>query len=93
MTIKEFKDWLEKNKGKQFSVKFFKRDGSLREMKCLYGVQEGLIKNPYNPGLDFKAHDLICVWSIGDEQYKSFREGSITEVLLPEHFGWEVITR
>ena len=63
--------------GRFFSVKFRKKDGTLRKMLARRGVKKNLQGNPrYNPA----DYNLLVVWSVNDEAYRSIHIPSILEV-------------
>lgn len=63
--------------GRFFSVTFRKRDGSLRKILARRGVKRNLKGNPrYNPA----DHNILIVWSVNDEAYRSIRVDRILEV-------------
>lgn len=63
--------------GRFFSVTFRKKDGSLRKMIARRGVKRNLQGNPrYNPS----DYNLLVVWSVNDEAYRSVNLNTILEV-------------
>ena len=63
--------------GRFFSVTFRKKDGSLRKMTARLGVKRDIQGNPrYNPA----DYNLLVVWSVNDEAYRSIHIPSILEV-------------
>jgi hypothetical protein len=63
--------------GRFFSVTFRKKDGSLRKMIARRGVKRNLQGNPrYNPA----DYNLLVVWSINDEAYRSINLNTVLEV-------------
>ena len=63
--------------GRFFSVTFRKKDGTLRKMIARRGVKKNLQGNPrYNPS----DYNLLVVWSVNDEAYRSIHIPSILEV-------------
>lgn len=66
--------WIADNKGKDFAVRFIKKDGSIRLMNCQTGVQDTdiLLPEPIRPGLDFKKLGLIGVYDMDLKQYRCF---------------------
>ena len=85
ITLKDAVDTIESYRGKKenniISVRFMKKDGSIREMHCKVGYDDGtLVKNPQNKGLDFKAKGLIGVYDIDKNEYRSFRIDSLIEI-------------
>lgn len=72
MKLEEAVKWIEESNGKIFSVKFFKRtDGSIRTMTCRRGVSSHLVAGPKRPGLDFKKNELIPVFDMQKQKYRS----------------------
>jgi len=62
------------------SVKFTKKDGSERVMKCT--LMEGIIK-PHEKTTEREKkvnEDLISVWDVEKDAWRSFRYDSILEV-------------
>ena len=63
--------------GRFFSVTFRKKDGSLRKMTARLGVKRVIQGNPrYNPA----DYNLLVVWSVNDNAYRSIHIPSILEV-------------
>ena len=63
--------------GRFFSVTFRKKDGSLRKMTARLGVKRDIQGNPrYNPA----DYNLLVVWSVNDNAYRSIHIPSILEV-------------
>jgi hypothetical protein len=65
------------NDGRIFSVTFIKADGSTRKMLARTGVCKNLKNNPrYNPA----NYNLLVVWSMRDNAYRSINIDRIQEV-------------
>lgn len=63
--------------GRFFSVTFRKKDGSLRKMIARRGVKRNIQGNPrYNPA----DYNLLVVWSVNDEAYRSINLNTVLEV-------------
>ena len=63
--------------GRFFSVTFRKKDGTIRKMLARRGVKRNLQGNPrYNPD----DYNLLVVWSVNDEAYRSIKINRILEV-------------
>ncbi len=63
--------------GRFFSVTFRKKDGTIRKMVARRGVKRNLQGNPrYNPA----DYNLLVVWSVNDEAYRSINLNTILEV-------------
>ena len=63
--------------GRFFSVTFRKKDGTLRKMIARRGVKRNLQGNPrYNPS----DYNLLVVWSVNDEAYRSVNLNTVIEV-------------
>lgn len=69
---------IEQTKGKFFTVKFIKKDGTLRQMTCRTGVSKGVT----GKGLDFdpKAKGLRVVWAMDAEGYRMINLAQVTEL-------------
>lgn len=72
--------WIKENREKEFVVRFMKRNGDIRQMKCVYGIEKNLVNNPNNPGLDHESKGLICVYDLEKEAYRSFHVGELREI-------------
>jgi len=73
--MKVSKNYLDN--GRFFSVTFRKKDGTIRKMTARRGVKKNLQGNPrYNPA----DYNLLVVWTVGDEAYRSIKISSILEV-------------
>ena len=65
------------NDGRIFSVTFIKADGSTRKMLARTGVRKSLKNNPrYTPA----DYNLLVVWSMRDNAYRSINIDRIQEV-------------
>ena len=65
------------NDGRIFSVTFIKADGSTRKMLARTGVRKNLKNNArYNPA----NYNLLVVWSMRDNAYRSINIDRIQEV-------------
>lgn len=69
---------IEQTKGKFFTVKFIKKDGTLRQMTCRTGVSKGVT----GKGLDFdpKEKGLRVVWAMDAEGYRMINLAQVTEL-------------
>ena len=69
---------IEQTKGKFFTVKFIKKDGTLRKMTCRTGVSKGVT----GKGLDFdpKEKGLRVVWAMDAEGYRMINLAQVTEL-------------
>jgi len=73
--MKVSKNYLDN--GRFFSVTFRKKDGTIRKMLARRGVKRNLQGNPrYNPD----DYNLLVVWSVNDEAYRSIKINRILEV-------------
>ena len=73
--MKVSKNYLDN--GRFFSVTFRKKDGTIRKMLARRGVKRNLQGNPrYNPD----DYNLLVVWSVNDEAYRSINLNTILEV-------------
>lgn len=82
MKLKDALEWMKENKEIQFAVKFIKKDKTIRIMNCMTGIQADLIKNPYRPGLDFKAHDLVGVYDTDAKEYRCFSKDKLLAIKI-----------
>jgi hypothetical protein len=83
MSLENAIKWIKNpaNKGLQFEVKFIKKNGDPRIMKCEAGyVSPDLVKNPYNPGVNFAEHNLVCVWDTEASGYRSFSKDRLLSI-------------
>jgi len=69
---------IDDTKGKFFTVKFIKKDGTLRRMTCRTGVSKGVT----GKGLAFepKEKGLKVVWSTDAEGYRMINLAQVTEI-------------
>ena len=69
---------IERTNGKFFTVKFVKKDGTLRRMTCRTGVSKGVT----GKGLAFepKEKGLKVVWSTDAEGYRMINLAQVTEI-------------
>lgn len=82
-TRKEALEFIRDLGGKIFSVKFIKRtSGELREMVCRQGVKRDLAENPTKPGVDFKANELIPVFDMKADAYRSIPIEGIRDIKI-----------
>jgi hypothetical protein len=68
-TLELAKSAIENSNGRIFSVKFLKKDGTVRDMTCRLGVK----KHVKGVGLNYcpQEHDLITVFDMGKKDYRS----------------------
>jgi WYL_2, Sm-like SH3 beta-barrel fold len=69
------------------SVKFTKTDGSIRVMDCT--LREDVVPpSPLFPGEEKKQKkanpDVVAVWSLGDNAWRSFRKDSVIDFIIIE---------
>jgi len=71
---------LSSNKGQFFSVKFVKKDGSIRKMTCRKGVKKGLTGGgaKYNP----VEKGLISVYDVAKGAYRTVNFDTLLEFKL-----------
>ena len=62
-------------------VTFKKVDGDIRKMLCT--LQEGVI--PKTTGKKKENKDVLAVWDLGKNDWRSFRVDSIKRVQIVEH--------
>lgn len=87
MHISDALHYIRNTKGKFFSVRFIKRsDGSVREMNARTGVKKHLVKNPSKSGIDFKKNDLISVYDVKEEGYRSIPMEGIREIKIGDEW-------
>jgi hypothetical protein len=69
---------IERTNGKFFTVKFIKKDGTLRQMTCRTGVSKGVT----GKGLSFepKEKDLRVVWAMDAEGYRMINLENVSEI-------------
>ena len=78
-----FRELIEATNGQIFSVKFKKRTtGEIREMVCRTGVTKHLTENPTREGVDAKKNNLIHVWDLQANGYRSISLEGIIEVKI-----------
>ena len=81
-------EFIQQTNGRIFSIKFIKRsDGSIREMVCRTGVTSH-IKGTGKPR-DWKKHDLISVFDMKEQGYRSIPIEGIFEVKIQGE--WEQV--
>jgi hypothetical protein len=63
-------------------VKFTKLDGSIREMRCT--LKEDLLPPVNKPTMTGRVPNpnVVSVWSVDDEGWRSFRKDSVLEFTL-----------
>jgi len=84
-------NFIKGTNGKFFSLKFIKRtDGTLREMLARTGVKKGLAENPSKPGTDFGANNLIAVFDVQKDAYRSIPIEGIKEIMIDGE--WHAVT-
>ncbi len=76
--IRSLSQDIDNTNGKFFTVKFIKKDGTLRKMTCRTGVSKGVT----GKGLAFepKEKGLKVVWSTDAEGYRMFNLAQVTEI-------------
>jgi hypothetical protein len=76
--IRSLSQDIDRTNGKFFTVKFIKKDGTLRKMTCRTGVSKGVT----GKGLAFepKEKGLKVVWSTDAEGYRMFNLAQVTEI-------------
>lgn len=76
-------EFIENSDGKIFGIKFVKRTtGELRQMVARTGVKSKLAENPTKPGIDFKKNNLIPVYDMQKEEYRSISKEGIVEIMI-----------
>jgi hypothetical protein len=75
--IRSLSQDIDRTNGKFFTVKFIKKDGTLRRMTCRTGVSKGVT----GKGLAFepKEKGLKVVWSTDAEGYRMINLAQVTE--------------
>lgn len=82
-TLREALKFIHESNGKIFSIKFIKRTtGELREMVARTGVKAHLVENPSKPGTDFKSNELIAVFDMQAQSYRSIPIEGIREIKM-----------
>jgi hypothetical protein len=76
--IRSLSQDIDRTNGKFFTVKFIKKDGTLRRMTCRTGVSKGVT----GKGLAFepKEKGLKVVWSTDAEGYRMINLAQVTEI-------------
>ena len=76
--IRSLSQDIDRTNGKFFTVKFIKKDGTLRKMTCRTGVSKGVT----GKGLAFepKEKGLKVVWSTDSEGYRMINLAQVTEI-------------
>ena len=76
--IRSLSQDIDRTNGKFFTVKFIKKDGTLRRMTCRTGVSKGV----NGKGLDFdpKEKGLKVVWSTDAEGYRMINLAQVKEI-------------
>lgn len=69
---------IERTNGKFFTVKFIKKDGTLRKMTCRTGVSKGVT----GKGLAFepKEKGLRVVWAADAQNYRMINLSTVVEI-------------
>jgi len=64
--------------GRFFGVTFVKKDGTVRDMLCRFGVRIGVsgVGSNYDPAL----HGLVVVWDVAIRNFRSVRLRDVLEV-------------
>lgn len=78
ITTEHAADLIRQTNGKVFSVTFIKKDGTERDMTCRLGVTKHLKggEQAYDPA----EHDLICVFDMIKEGYRSISLNTLKRV-------------
>lgn len=76
MNTQNIAELIKSTKGKFFSVKFVRRDGSVRKMTARLGVRKGIT----GKGLAFNPveRDLMVVWATDKKNYRFINLKTIT---------------
>jgi hypothetical protein len=76
--IRSLSQDIDNTNGKFFTIKFIKKDGTLRKMTCRTGVSKGVT----GKGLAFepKEKGLKVVWSTDAEGYRMINLAQVTEI-------------
>ena len=76
--IRSLSQDIDRTNGKFFTIKFIKKDGTLRKMTCRTGVSKGV----NGKGLSFepKEKGLKVVWSTDAEGYRMINLAQVTEI-------------
>lgn len=91
VNIHEVLKWVTERHGKIFSIKFIKRtDGTERVMVCRTGVKSRLVPTKNHTPLDHKSYDLISVFDMQKDNYRSIPIEGIIEVKM--HGKWLPVT-
>lgn len=88
MKLQDALDWIkQKNQDKEqvdFSIKFIKKDNTIRVMNCRTAVTDILVNNPTRPGTDFAKHGLVSVYEVESNQYKSFSKDKLLYIKIAD---------
>ncbi len=93
MNLQQVISWIldPENKKKEFEIRFIKRsDETERVMRCQYGVNSELSRNPTRSGPDAKMNGLLTVWDLDKLGYRSIPIEGVREIKLPD-CEWEIV--
>lgn len=84
------KQMIHATSGRIFSVRFRKKDGTMRDMVCRLGVKSKLKggERRYDPA----DYNLVCVYDMQKEGYRSIPFGRLTSLTV-NGTAFEVLTR
>lgn len=80
ITVELAKSAIENSNGKIFSVKFVKKDGTVRDMVCRLGVK----KHIKGVGLNYspEVYDLVVVFDMQKRSYRMINLSSIKTITI-----------
>ncbi len=82
MTLLAALNWIQEHPRTDFTIEFRKADGTVREMKCQTGVDDGtLVKNPMKEGAK-SSPDAVKVYDMDAKAYRSFRKDSLLTITI-----------
>lgn len=76
--IRSLSQDIDRTNGKFFTVKFIKKDGTLRKMTCRTGVNKGV--NGKGLAFEPKEKGLKVVWSTDAEGYRMINLAQVKEI-------------
>jgi len=80
ITLEHAESLIKSTRGAIFGVEFIKADGSRRAMTCRLGVRKGLTGK--GQAFDPSEHDLLTVFSMGDNGYRNIRLNALRRVTV-----------
>lgn len=78
ITVNEAMTLINETKGKTFSARFVKKDGTLRDMNCRLGVKKHLKGGKM--AYDARSRQLIPVFDMQKEAYRMINAKTLIEI-------------